>query len=80
MALTAKFLSVKDPAIMKAAYEAYTKIYPDIPRPSLQGIEIVLKQMGKKNPKAAATKPEQLVDTSTLDGLEREGFFKSLTH
>jgi ABC-type nitrate/sulfonate/bicarbonate transport system substrate-binding protein len=78
MALTAKFLSVKDPAIMKAAYEAYTKIYPDIPLPSLQGIGIVLKDMAKKNPKAATMKPEQLVDTSTLDALEREGFFKKL--
>lgn len=80
MASTAKFLKVKDPAIMKAAYEAYTKIYPDIPRPSLKGIAIVLDELGKKDKKAAAMKPEQVVDTSTLDGLEREGFFKPLTH
>lgn len=78
MASTAKFLKVKDPAIMKAAYEEYVKIYPDIPRPSLQGIAIVLKQMSKKNPKAASFKPEQLVDTSTLDALEHDGFFKKL--
>ena len=79
MVITAKFLNVAEPKIMKAAYLAYTRIYPDIPRPSLKGIEIVLKEMAAKNPKAAAMKPEQLVDTSTLDGLERDGFFKSLT-
>jgi NitT/TauT family transport system substrate-binding protein len=79
MALTAKFLSVKDPAIMQAAYEAYVKIFPDVPRPSLKGIGIVLGAIGKKDAKAAAMQPEQLVDTTTLDGLEREGFFKALS-
>jgi NitT/TauT family transport system substrate-binding protein len=78
MELTAKFLSVKDPAIMRAAYEAYVKIYPDIPRPSLKGVAIVIEEIAKKNPKAASFKPAQLVDTATLDGLERDGFFKML--
>ena len=32
----------------------------------------------KTNPRAAAMKPEQFVDTSTLDALEREGFFRRL--
>jgi hypothetical protein len=64
---------------MQAAYEAYVKIFPDVPRPSLKGIGIVLGAIGKKDAKAAAMQPEQLVDTTTLDGLEREGFFKALS-
>jgi hypothetical protein len=38
----------------------------------------VLNEIGQKSAKARAAKPEQLVDTSSLDALEREGFFKKL--
>jgi NitT/TauT family transport system substrate-binding protein len=76
--LTQKFLDVKDAANAKAAYEAYVKIYPDDLKPSLAGIALVLKEIARKEPKAAAMKPEQFVDTSTLDALERDGFFKQL--
>ena len=76
--LTQKFLEVKDPTNAKAAYEAYSKVYPDDLKASLPGVARVLKEIAKKEPKAAAMKPEQFVDTSTLDALEREGFFKQL--
>jgi NitT/TauT family transport system substrate-binding protein len=76
--LTQKFLDVKDEANARAAYDAYVKVYPDIPRPSVKGIALVLQEIGKKETKAAAAKPEQFVDTSTLDALEREGFFARL--
>jgi NitT/TauT family transport system substrate-binding protein len=76
--LTQKYLQIKDDGNAKAAYEAYVKIYPDDLRPSIKGLQLVLNELAKKNPAAANMKPEQLVDTSTLDALEREGFFKKL--
>ena len=76
--LTQKFLDVKDPANAKAAYDAYVKVYPDDLRASLTGVALVLKEIARKEPKAAAMKPEQFVDLSTLDQLEREGFFAKL--
>jgi len=76
--LSQAFLSVKDEASAKAAYEAYRGVYPDIPRPSLAGIALVLKELGETEPKAKAVKPEALVDTAALDALEKEGFFKKL--
>jgi NitT/TauT family transport system substrate-binding protein len=76
--LTAKFLDVKDEANARAAYQAYVNVYPPNLQVSLKGIGLVLKEIGVKEPKAAAFKPEQLVDTGVLDGLEREGFFKKL--
>jgi NitT/TauT family transport system substrate-binding protein len=76
--LTQKFLDVKDEANARAAYDAYVKVYPDVPRPSLTGLALVLKEIGKKEAKAASMKPEQFVDTGTLDALEREGFFAKL--
>jgi NitT/TauT family transport system substrate-binding protein len=76
--LSQKFLEVKDADNAKAAYDAYVKVYPDDLRASLPGVELVLKEIAKREAKAAAMKPEQFVDTGILDGLEREGFFKQL--
>jgi NitT/TauT family transport system substrate-binding protein len=76
--LTQKFLDVKDAAIAKSAYESYVKVYPDDLRPSVKGIALVLKELAKSDPKVAAAKPEDLVDTAPLDALVREGFFAQL--
>jgi ABC-type nitrate/sulfonate/bicarbonate transport system substrate-binding protein len=76
--ITQKFLDVKDAGAAKAAYDAYVKVYPDDLRPSLKGLALVLQELSAKEPKAASLKPEQLVDTSVLDELEREEFFKKL--
>ena len=76
--LTAKFLDVKDEANARAAYQSYVNVYPPNLQVSLKGIDLVLKEIAVNEPKAAKFKPEQLVDTSVLDGLEREGFFKKL--
>ncbi len=76
--LTQSFLKVKETADTKAAYDAYVKIYPDDLRPSLAGMQLVLDEIALKVPKAKSMKPEQLVDTSTLDALQKEGFFAKL--
>jgi len=76
--LSQKFLDVKDAENAKAAYDAYVKVYPDDLKPSLPGVGLVLKEIAKREAKAAAMKPEQFVDTGILDTLEREGFFKQL--
>ncbi len=38
----------------------------------------MLKSLAAKDPKVAAMKPEQFVDTSVLDALKRDGFFEKL--
>jgi hypothetical protein len=47
-------------------------------RPSLKGIALVLKELAKSDPKVAAVKPQDIVDTGPLDALAREGFFAGL--
>jgi NitT/TauT family transport system substrate-binding protein len=79
VAITQRFLDVKEAANAKAAYQSYVKVYPDDLRPSLAGLRLVLQEIGRKEPKAASVKPEQLVDVTLLDELEREGFFKKLS-
>jgi NitT/TauT family transport system substrate-binding protein len=76
--LSQKFLDVKDAENAKAAYDAYVKVYPDDLNASLSGVGLVLKEIAKREAKAATMKPEQFVDTGILDALAREGFFKQL--
>jgi NitT/TauT family transport system substrate-binding protein len=76
--LTQAFLGIKDVANATAAYEAYLKVYPDPPYPSPAGIALVLKELAAIEPKAKGFKPEQLIDSSALDALGREGFFDRL--
>lgn len=77
--ITAKFLKMDKPDELKDTYEFYaSKIYPDIPRPSLKGIELVLNEIAKDKPNAAKIKPEQIMDVSAIEALEKEGFFQNL--
>jgi NitT/TauT family transport system substrate-binding protein len=74
----AKFLDVKDMANARAAYQSYVNVYPPDLRPSIKGLALVLREVAQHEPKAARFKPEQMVDTTVLDELEREGFFARL--
>ena len=76
--LTQEFLKVKEAPLAKAAYDAYVKVYPDDLRPSLPGIGLVLTELARHEAKAGKLKPQDLVDTSALDALVREGFFARL--
>jgi len=75
----AGFLKSKQGPALDAAYDSFTKyVYPDIPRPSLKGIALVLAELKTKVPAAGGFKPEQLVYTAPFDSLEKEGFFAGL--
>jgi NitT/TauT family transport system substrate-binding protein len=79
MKLTAVFLKTPDNPALGKAYDLYSQeVYPDIPLPSLKGIQMVLDDLKTTLPKAASITPEQLVDTSALDQLQKEGFFDKL--
>ncbi|HMI97575.1 MAG TPA: ABC transporter substrate-binding protein [Micropepsaceae bacterium] len=75
----AAFLKSKPGPALDEAYDSFTKyVYPDIPRPSLKGIALVLAELKTKVPAAGGFKPEQLTYTAPFDQLEKEGFFARL--
>jgi NitT/TauT family transport system substrate-binding protein len=77
--LTAAFLKTQPNAALGEAYDTFTqKVYPDIPRPSLKGIQLVLDELKTKVPAAAKVNPQDLVYTAPFDQLEKEGFFAKL--
>jgi hypothetical protein len=75
----AAFLKAKPGPALDKAYDIFTtKVYPDVPRPSMKGIVLVLAELKTRVPAAAKVKPEQLVYTQPFDVLEKEGFFAGL--
>ena len=76
--IIAKYLRNSDPEVLEAAYRGFVKMVPAKPYPTLKGIEFLLDQFSAKIPQAKSAKPEQFVDLSLLQDLEREGFFTDL--
>jgi len=65
-------------ANLDAAEDFYVEAQEELdrkPYPTLEGFKVVIKYVAEQNPKAAAVKAEEIVDTSWLKKLDSEGFF-----
>ena len=63
---------------LDAAEDFYSEAQEELdrkPYPTLEGFKVVIKYVAEQNPKAAAVKAEEIVDTSWLKKLDSEGFF-----
>jgi len=79
IALMADFLKAPRGPWLDQTYDVYTKqVYPELPRPSLIGIDRVLHDLVPVVPRAASARPAQFVDTTALDQMQKEGFFAKL--
>jgi len=58
------------------AYEAFKKWGDRTPMPKIEGIQTTFDAIKKKTPKAATADPASFIDTSLVDQLVREGYFK----
>jgi hypothetical protein len=69
---------VKDPAMLDFMYRTYVQgAIPERPFPKSEVIALGLEEFGAK-PGVKGKKPEDLIDTSLLRELEKEGFFDRL--
>jgi NitT/TauT family transport system substrate-binding protein len=76
--IVAKYLRLTDPEVLDATYTAFVKTVSKRPAPTLKGIQFLLDEVAGKMPNAKSAKPEQFVDLSLLQQLEKEGFFAEL--
>ncbi|HXF76806.1 MAG TPA: ABC transporter substrate-binding protein, partial [Methylomirabilota bacterium] len=74
----AKYMRTNDPAVLEESYEGYIKMIPKKPYPTLKGIQFMLDMLAPTMPEAKNAKPEQFVDLSFLQELEKEGFFNEM--
>ena len=74
----AKYMRSNDPEVLEDSYNGYIKSIPKKPSPTLKGIQFMLDMLADKMPQAKTAKPEQFVDLSFLQELEKENFFNEM--
>jgi len=74
----AKYMRTNDPEVLEDSYQGYIKMIPKKPYPTLKGIQYMLDILAPTLPQAKNFKPEQFVDLSFLQELEKEGFFNEM--
>jgi NitT/TauT family transport system substrate-binding protein len=74
----AKYMRTNDQAVLEDSYNGYIKSIPKKPYPTLKGIQFMLDVLAPTLPNAKNFKPEQFVDLSFLQEMEKEGFFNEM--
>ena len=74
----AKYMRTNHPDVLEDSYNGYVKSIPKKPYPTLKGIQFMLDVLAPTLPQAKNFKPEQFVDLSFLQELEKEGFFNEM--
>jgi len=74
----AKYMRTNDPSVLEDSYNGYIKSIPKKPYPTLKVIQFMLDVLAPSLPNAKNFKPEQFVDLSFLQELEKEGFFNEM--
>ena len=78
--ILAKYLLLnltENEAALNETYDVLVQgILPKNPQPSLEGIQTLLTEIEKENPQAKNFKPADVVDTTILEKIERNGFIK----
>ncbi|MGE5306232.1 MAG: ABC transporter substrate-binding protein [Alphaproteobacteria bacterium] len=74
----AKYMRTNDPDVLEGSYQAYIRTTAKKPYPTLKGLQFLLDQLAPTMPQAKNAKPEQFVDLSFLQELEKEGFFAEM--
>ncbi len=74
----AKYMRSNDPEVLESSYQAYVTTTPKRPYPTMKGLQFLLDRLAPTMPQAKTAKPEQFVDLSFLQELEKEGFFTEM--
>ena len=74
-----KYLKNQDVPFLEAVHELYLGHYiPWPPYPSVEAMKRALDDVAERDPRARSMRPEQFVDASLMQELDKEGFIKQL--
>ncbi len=73
-----KYMRTNDVDVLETSYQAYVSTTQKKPYPTLKGLQFLLDRLAPQMPQAKSAKPEQFVDLSFLQELEKEGFFNEM--
>ena len=75
----AKYSRISERDMLEETYSHYAvKVMPQVPYPTMKGIQLVLDEIGSRSPKAREISPGSLVVLSYLKEIDSSGFIKAL--
>lgn len=75
----AKYSRITERDMLEETYKHYAvKVMPRVPYPTVKGIQLVLDEIGQRNPKARGLDPQSLLDLTYLKEIEASGLVKTL--
>lgn len=78
MKVIGKYTKTDDREALESAYTFATTFIERPPRLPYKAVETILAQIGEKDPKAKTHKPDDFIDPTFYNELDKSGFFKSL--
>jgi NitT/TauT family transport system substrate-binding protein len=73
-----RYMRTDDQEVLDYSYQHYLKRTPKKPYPTIKGIQNLIDMSAPQVAQAKTAKPEQFVDLSFLQELEKEGFFEEM--
>jgi NitT/TauT family transport system substrate-binding protein len=74
-----KYLRSDDKEVLDDTYQSIVQtLVPEKPYPTQKGVQIILRELGAKDPAARSARPEQFVDNSIVKELDGSGFIDRL--
>jgi NitT/TauT family transport system substrate-binding protein len=78
MKVIAKYTKTDDREGLDSAYRFATTFIERPPRLPYKAVETILEQIAEKDPRAKSARPEDFIDPTFYNELEKNGFFKSI--
>jgi NitT/TauT family transport system substrate-binding protein len=78
MKVIGKYTKTDDREALESAYGFATTFIERPPHLPYKAVETILAQIGEKEPKAREAKPEEFIDATFYNEMEKSGFFKSI--
>jgi NitT/TauT family transport system substrate-binding protein len=79
LAVASRYARVSDAEALEEAYDYFVAKIPRYPYPTPSGMQTVLNELSRSNPKAATIKPEDLMDGRFVKELENARFIDQYT-
>ena len=73
-----KYFRTDDMEALRDSYDEYARQLQRVPYTETKALQTVLQTLGEAQPAALKAKPEQFIDHSTLQKIERSGFLEKL--
>jgi hypothetical protein len=78
--IIAKYMKINDPKLAATEFDFAAALMPDYIARTLDGVDLILANFGKKYPDASRRDPKEFVDGSIIDWLINERFVEGLTY